>query len=119
MRKVILSLILLFLISFGVYFEVENVAAANELQAEKHRISENEAKKIALKQVEGEIIGVELEKDDGITCYEVKIKRSNNIYEVEVDANTGKIVEVEREGPNDNDNDDDDYGDDGDEDIDD
>jgi uncharacterized membrane protein YkoI len=111
-RKVILSLILLFPISFGVYFEGGNAEAAKELQAEKHRISENEAKKIALKQVEGEIIGVELEKDDGITRYEVKIKRSNNIYEVEIDANTGKIVEVEREGPNDDD-------DDGDEDIDD
>ena len=119
MRKVSLSLISLFLISFGVYFEVEN-AAAKELQEEKHHISENEAKEIALKKVKGEIIGVELEKDDGTTYYEVKIKRSNNIYEVEVDANTGKIVEVEREGPNDNDNDDDDdYDDDGDEDIDD
>lgn len=40
-----------------------------------------------------------MEKEDGKTYYEVKMITSNKVlFEVEIDAHTGKIVEVENEG---------------------
>ncbi len=46
--------------------------------------------------VPGELIEVELELEDGVYVYELKIQRPDGrIQEVEADAATGKIVKVE------------------------
>lgn len=51
---------------------------------------------IALSQVSGQIIKIELERKNGILVYEVKILSPQGlIYEVEVDATTGNVVKVE------------------------
>ncbi|KHD84639.1 hypothetical protein NG54_14305 [Heyndrickxia ginsengihumi] len=66
------------------------------MQTKHHHISEKQAREIALKRVKGKVIHVELEKDNGNTYYEVKMKASNNIYKLEIDTKTGKIVEIEK-----------------------
>jgi hypothetical protein len=117
MRKIIVLVMLLFPISFGVFFQVGHAKVDGVLQPENKRISEKEAGKIALQKVKGEIIRIELEEDDGKTVYEVKIKSSGTIYEVEIDAKTGQVLEVEKEGSHDgNDDRDGDDNDDGDDD---
>ncbi|MER2046829.1 MAG: PepSY domain-containing protein [Solibacillus sp.] len=67
-------------------------------QAENNpSISAGEAKKIALKQLNGEIIGFEYDRDDRTPHYEIDILKDNEKIEVEVNAGTGKAVVTERE----------------------
>ncbi|MEJ8544329.1 PepSY domain-containing protein [Brevibacillus borstelensis] len=61
-------------------------------------ISVDQAKTIALQQVKGRVVHVELETEDGVLVYEViVINEQNQPYEVEIDAVTGKVRKVERE----------------------
>lgn len=67
-------------------------------QAENNpSISAGEAKKIALKQLDGEIISFEYDSDDRTPHYEIDIVKNNEKIEVEVNAGTGKAVVTERE----------------------
>ncbi|GHH96707.1 PepSY domain-containing protein [Neobacillus kokaensis] len=111
MKKLILLAALL--ISFGFSFQTTYAKDGHSLEAVNNRISEKEAEEIALKKVKGEVVKVKLEMDDGREYYEVIIKGSDANYEVEIDAKTGQVVEVEKEGSRDGkhdngDNDDDD-----------
>lgn len=60
-------------------------------------ISASEAKKIALKQLDGEIIGFEYDGDDRTPHYEIDIVNGNEKIEVEINAGTGNAVVTERE----------------------
>ncbi|OIK14965.1 hypothetical protein BIV60_10545 [Bacillus sp. MUM 116] len=116
MKKIVLLLVLLFPISFSSYFQTVHAKVSGDPQAENKVISEKEAGNIALKKVKGKIVKVVLEEDDGRSVYEVKIKSAGIFYEVEIDAKTGKVLEVEKEGSNGDDdghgNDDHEHGDD-------
>ena len=110
MKKLILLLALVIPLGYGAYFQGGLVNAAPK----NTPISEKQAKEIALGKVKGEVVRVKLEEDDGRQYYEVIIKKSGSMYEVEIDAKTGKVVEVEHEGSRDDDgHDDDGHGDDG------
>jgi uncharacterized membrane protein YkoI len=72
------------------------------VQAENHiaqtTISEEQAKSIALQQVKGRIVHVELDTDNGVTKYEVIIiTDQNEVYEVEINAANGQVLKVEKE----------------------
>lgn len=77
------------------------VGAFSETTQEKesHFISMKKAEEIALTEVEGTIESVELEKDDGKVKYEIDIRdqHGNDDIDVEIDANTGKVIKVERD----------------------
>ena len=61
----------------------------------QRRISIEEAMNIALSQVPGEVVKVELEHEKGILVYEVDIVTGQGVkYEVVVDANNGTVLEV-------------------------
>lgn len=61
-------------------------------------ISIDQAKSIALQQVPGRIVHIDLDRDDGILKYEIiVITKQNEVYEVEINANTGKVIKVEKE----------------------
>ncbi|MCG5103234.1 PepSY domain-containing protein [Oceanobacillus alkalisoli] len=60
------------------------------------QISIEEAMNIAVGRVPGQIVKVELEKEQGVWVYEVEIITAQGVkYEVEVDMNTGNIVKIE------------------------
>lgn len=60
------------------------------------RITIQDSIQIALNQVSGQVIKVELETENGLLVYEVKVMTPQGaIYEIEVDAITGNIVKVE------------------------
>ncbi|MFS0557183.1 PepSY domain-containing protein [Brevibacillus sp. 179-C9.3 HS] len=62
------------------------------------QITEEQAKQIALLQVKGRVVHVELETENGVLVYEVIILTDQNqVFEVEVHAQTGKVLKVERE----------------------
>ncbi len=62
-----------------------------------NRISPQRAAGIALQAVPGEIIEMELEVENGRLVYEIDILTSFGVYEVEVDAYTAEILEIERD----------------------
>ena len=46
------------------------------------------------RDLKGRIIKVELEEDDGIWIYELKLNHENNIIKVEYNAQTLKMLEI-------------------------
>jgi len=67
-----------------------------ELEKIDGLITEETAKKIALAHIgEGRVTGVESEKEDGRILYGIDIETNNDEVEVEVEASTGEIGEVE------------------------
>lgn len=62
------------------------------------QINEAEAIQIALRYVPGEVLKVELDVEHGILIYEITIRAYTGMYyEVKIDANTGALIEIERE----------------------
>lgn len=58
----------------------------------------NDAMNIALAQVPGQVVKVELEHERGRQVWEVDIRAYNGIkYEVEVDAHSGQVLRVKRD----------------------
>lgn len=63
-----------------------------------HQISGSEAIEIALRYVPGEVLKVELDTENGILVYEITIRSYTGVYyEMKIDANTGEVIEIERD----------------------
>ncbi|WII36691.1 PepSY domain-containing protein [Paenibacillus thiaminolyticus] len=102
MKKAVLGVLALVnagmaaLILFSAASEAHAVYEAN--QPVEQVISEQEAKSIALQQVKGRVLHVDLDTDNGKIKYEVIIMTDQNkVFEVEIDAQTGKVLKVEQE----------------------
>ncbi|AFS79443.1 peptidase M4 domain-containing protein [Gottschalkia acidurici 9a] len=50
---------------------------------------------IALEQVQGEVIKAELDRENGILVYEIHIRTPYGVYEVEIDATTGQVLDID------------------------
>lgn len=105
MKKLILLLTLIIPLGYGTYFQGGHAKAGHLLLTQNTPISEKQAKEIALGKVKGEVVMVKLEEDDGRQYYEVIIKSSGSMYEVEIDSKTGQVLEVEQEGSHEGDDD--------------
>jgi len=58
----------------------------------------DQAMKIALAEMPGKVIEAEIEQDDGVIVWEIEVLNSQNqVYEFEIDANSGVIIESERD----------------------
>ncbi len=62
-----------------------------------YRINSEAAIQIALQQVPGQVIKVELDYEYGMLVYEIDIRTQSGVYEVHVNANTGQILKIEME----------------------
>jgi hypothetical protein len=106
--KLKLTLVMLLsLVVAGIIFSLEERQPSKEEQAlmKQTKLTLEEAKQIALKEAPGKVFDWELEKEDGKIVYAIQIQvPDDNKYsrEVLVDANSGKIVEVEKENLQDN-----------------
>ena len=60
-------------------------------------INSEVAIEIALQQVPGQVIKVELDSENGVIVYEIYISTTYGIYEVDINARTGQIIKIERE----------------------
>ena len=85
----------------GIETEEDQEVTSSELSKINGIISEMEAKEIALKEVNGRVVEVEAERENGRLFYEVKIEKGNNTYEVKIDAETGKVLEAGQEDEDD------------------
>lgn len=88
MKKLILAIMLVMLI----------VSGCGENTIDKDiKIDEKQAKTIALKEVEnGEIISIELDKDDSTPNYDVVVSDGTNEYDIEINAVDGTIIKNEK-----------------------
>jgi uncharacterized membrane protein YkoI len=87
----------------GLIFAVPShlVAYTGEKLAKGAKVSIDEARAIALKAKPGTISDEELEREKGGSGlrYSFDIKSGGAVYEVGVDAQTGKVLENKKEGP--------------------
>lgn len=73
----------------------QNQYPSNQPYSRYSRISIEDAISIATEQVPGEVIKVELDRENGLFIYEVDIVNAQGIkYEVEIDAQTGRILNI-------------------------
>ena len=78
--------------------EDEETITPETLAQYPNRISESQAREIALKEKDGKVVNIKMEKENGKLIYEVEINSGSSNWEVEVDGETGKILEVEEAG---------------------
>ena len=94
------------------------IAAANAnsdkaAQAATVAIAQDQAVNIALQAVPGTVVESEFESEDGVSLWEIEILDANQqVTEVEVDANTGEILNQKVDNDTDE-NDEEDEGDTG------
>ncbi len=60
-----------------------------------YRINSEGAIQLALQQVPGQVMKLELDYENGRLVYEIEIRNTSGEYEVYVDAITGQILRVE------------------------
>jgi uncharacterized membrane protein YkoI len=75
--------------------EDDSTVNGNPTQTNQVTISQAEAINIAEKATNGKMHEIEKDEDDGFFKYEVELKTDRGEAEVEIDAVTGKILEVE------------------------
>lgn len=73
----------------------DDMIRANQTQNKQNIISQDEAAAIAEKTVNGKVIEIERDEDDGVIKYEVELRTDRGEAEVDIDAATGKVLEVE------------------------
>lgn len=75
-----------------------NQQMTNQNPANRQRLTIQEAQRIALARVPGQIIHVDLDMEHGVLVYEVFIlSDQGRVFEVEVNAKTGRIMKVDQE----------------------
>ncbi|MBG9543463.1 hypothetical protein ABE29_11885 [Cytobacillus firmus] len=72
----------------------DNDQSEKEINGE-NIISEQKAIEIAEKEVNGTIKEIEIDEDDGQILYEVELQTNKGEADVDIDAETGKVVKVE------------------------
>lgn len=84
----------------GEIFRVEaddNDNDSKEKETMKNIISADEAKKIAMDQVDGKVVELELDEDDNRYEYEIELETNRGEVEMAIDALTGEILEIDFE----------------------
>lgn len=75
----------------------------NTNKIDNEKITIEEAKTIALKEVNGKVESIELEQKLDKLLYKVKIAKDNVEYDVYIEASTGKVSSVNQDDNNDDD----------------
>ncbi len=53
---------------------------------------------IALAQISGSVIAVELDADDGEVYWSLEVRGNDRLlYDIEIDANSGRVIDVDRD----------------------
>jgi len=72
--------------------------SSNQAASKQVKLTETQASNIALKQVTGgKVTEIELDHDNGRYVYEVELRTANGEADVDVDANTGKVLSFDQD----------------------
>jgi len=114
LNKIVASMVITGMVLLGALAGTAYVAQAKNSESEDAQavtqasVSMNKAIEIALQQVPGNVVGAEFESEDGQTVWEVEILAANkDIYELEIDAASGKVIKQEKEDDDDDEEDED------------
>lgn len=78
--------------------EEDDQANEASARASKDKISRAKAERIALNKVDGKVVEVELDRDDGVTVYEITVKTpDHHDYDVEINAANGNVLDIDQE----------------------
>jgi len=77
--------------------EEEDSVSISEISDLGSRITEEDAKAIALQAVSGTITDIEIEREQGYIVYAVELDTSEGETDVKIDMETGKIIKIERD----------------------
>ncbi|USK74769.1 PepSY domain-containing protein [Peribacillus frigoritolerans] len=72
--------------------DVDDEDMSTQQAVETAKVSRDQAEKIALKAVDGQVTDMELDSESGTLVYELEIKQGLKEYDVVVDATTGKVL---------------------------
>ncbi|MFC9710815.1 PepSY domain-containing protein [Paenibacillus sp. NPDC056933] len=73
-------------------------ASSNQAASKQVKLTEAQASNIALKQVTGgKVTKIELDHDNGRYVYEVELRTADGEADVDVDANTGKVLSFDQD----------------------
>ena len=72
-----------------------NIHSSNGGQNNKNMISQADATAIAEKAVNGKVVEIEKDEDNGFIKYEIELKTDRGEADVKIDASTGKVLKVE------------------------
>ncbi|QOS81696.1 PepSY domain-containing protein [Paenibacillus sp. JNUCC31] len=73
-------------------------ASSNQAASKQVKLTETQASNIALKQVTGgKVTKIELDHDNGRYVYEVELRTAGGEADVDVDANTGKVLSFDQD----------------------
>ncbi|MDH5160722.1 PepSY domain-containing protein [Heyndrickxia oleronia] len=88
----------------GVHKDVSNKKYINQGQHKDQQISvtktaitTEQAISIAKKEIDGTVTKVEKDEDDGMIKYEIELQSNQGEVDIDIDANTGKIIEIDYE----------------------
>jgi uncharacterized membrane protein YkoI len=73
----------------------DNLNPSNSGQYNKNIISQADAIAIAERAVNGKVVKIEKDADDGSIKYQVELQTDRGEAEIEIDASSGKVLEVE------------------------
>ena len=77
----------------------EEKATKEEIQKIQGKITEEQAKEIALREVRnmnaGEITDIELEKEQGYAVYAVEFTKNGIETDIKIDVETGRVIKIE------------------------
>ncbi|MGC5774703.1 PepSY domain-containing protein [Paenibacillus pabuli] len=72
--------------------------SSNQAASKQVKLTEVQASNIALKQVTGgKVTEIELDHDKGRYVYEVELRTANGEADVDIDANTGKVLSFDQD----------------------
>ncbi len=72
--------------------------SSNQAASKQVKLTEAQASNIALRQVTGgKVTEIELDHDNGRYVYEVELRTANGEADVDVDANTGKVLSFDQD----------------------
>ncbi|MBS4201418.1 PepSY domain-containing protein [Bacillus sp. FJAT-49732] len=101
-KKILVPALALTIIGSGVVGAtlIKPAFAANSANTAK--ITEEQSKEIALKEINGTVTDVELEKEHGTLTYDIEVKDANGVkHDVVIDANSGKVIKTETDNEKD------------------
>ncbi|MDF9824008.1 putative membrane protein YkoI [Breznakia sp. PF5-3] len=94
MKKYIIGCLILMVVIVGGCRNDDRNQANNPKETSKAEITLEEAKEIALKEVNGGVVKANQDSDDGITYYEIDIVKDGIKYDFEIDL-SGTIISKE------------------------
>ncbi|MBS4196572.1 PepSY domain-containing protein [Lederbergia citri] len=101
-KKILVPALALTIIGSGAVGSILIKTASASTSANATQITEEQSKEIALKEINGKVTDVEVEKEHGTLTYDIEVTDTNGVkHDVVIDANSGKVLKTETDNEKD------------------